>query len=129
MNIVRDLEYFKPMQKDGYVEVVLPVAIKIFKACLRLNIYETENGYVISDDGEMNINCENFKEKIIYVEINQNEQNVLSVLKENGKLTLEEVSDKIGRSLRTVKSIIKSLIEKKKIERVGSKKSGYWKVL
>jgi predicted HTH transcriptional regulator len=39
------------------------------------------------------------------------------------------VSVKIGKSLRTVKSIIKSLIEKKMIERVGSKKSGYWKVL
>ena len=51
MNIIRDLEYFKPVEKDGYVEVVLPVAIKIFKACLRLRIYKTENGYAISDDG------------------------------------------------------------------------------
>ena len=51
MNIIRDLEYFKPVQKENYVEVVIPVDIKIFKACLRLRIYRTEHGYVISDDG------------------------------------------------------------------------------
>ena len=62
-------------------------------------------------------------------ELSENERNVLNVLKENGKLTLEEVSVKIGKSLRTVKSIIKSLVENRMIERVESKKSGYWKVL
>ena len=62
-------------------------------------------------------------------ELSENERNVLNVLKENGKLTLEEVRVKIGKSLRTVKSVIKSLTMKNLIERVGSKKSGYWKVL
>lgn len=51
MNIIKELEYFKPIQKENYVEVIIPVAIKIFKACLRLRIYNKENGYVISDDG------------------------------------------------------------------------------
>ena len=51
MNIMKDLDYFKPVQKDGYVEFVLPIDIKMFKACLRLHIYNTENGYAISDDG------------------------------------------------------------------------------
>ena len=78
---------------------------------------------------EMNVNCQEVQEKLVSNELSENEQNVLNVLKENGKLTLEQVSVKIGKSLRTVKSIIKSLIEKKMIERVGSKKSGYWKVL
>ena len=51
MNIIKDLEYFKPLEKESYVEVILPVAIRMFKACLRLRIYNTEKGYVISDDG------------------------------------------------------------------------------
>lgn len=78
---------------------------------------------------EMNINYKNVNEKIMANEISENEQNVLNALKENGKLTLDEVAVKIGKSLRTIKSIIKSLTAKKLIERVGSKKSGYWKVL
>lgn len=69
-----------------------------------------------------------YEEKTINCELSENEQNVLNILKENGKITLEEVSTKIGKSLRTVKMIVKNLIEKKKIERVGSKKSGYWNV-
>ena len=78
---------------------------------------------------EMNISYQKVQEKYAHNELSENEQNVLNLLKESGKLTLEEVSVKIGKSLRTIKSIIKSLIEKKTIERVGSKKSGYWKVL
>ncbi len=78
---------------------------------------------------KMNISYKNIEEKDESIEINQNEKDILNILKENAKLTLEEVSVKIGKSLRTVKSIIKSLTIKKKIERVGSKKSGYWKVL
>ena len=78
---------------------------------------------------EMNVNYQEVQEKLVSNELSENERNVLNVLKENGKLTLEEVSVKIGKSLRTVKSVIKILIEKELIERVGSKKSGYWKVL
>ena len=77
----------------------------------------------------MNVTCQEVEEKLVLSELSANEQNALKEFKKNGKLTLEEVSVKIGKSLRTVKSIIKSLIEKELIERVGSKKSGYWKVL
>lgn len=69
-----------------------------------------------------------YEEKTINCELSENEQNVLNILKENGKITLEEVSTMLAKSLRTVKMIVKNLIEKKKIERVGSKKSGYWNV-
>ena len=80
----------------------------------------------------MNVTCQEVQDELVPNELSENEinvLNVLNVLKENGKLTLEEVSAKIGKSLRTVKSVIKSLTIKKLIERVGSKKSGYWKVL
>jgi len=78
---------------------------------------------------EMNVSYQGVQEKLVSNELSENERNVLNVLKENGKLTLEEVRVKIGKSLRTVKSVIKSLTMKNLIERVGSKKSGYWKVL
>ena len=52
MNIMRDLEYFKPVQKDGYIEMKMPVAMKIYKSLLTLQISEVEDGYLISDDGD-----------------------------------------------------------------------------
>lgn len=78
---------------------------------------------------EMNVDYGNVKQVITNNELTENEVKIIELFNENGKITLEEVSVKLGRSLRTVKSIVKSLIEKKKVERVGSKKDGYWKVL
>jgi DNA-binding Lrp family transcriptional regulator len=44
-------------------------------------------------------------------------------------ITLAEISDKIGKSLRTVKITMKKLQENGIVERVGGKKTGNWKVL
>ena len=73
MNIIRDLEYFKPVEKESYVEVILPVAIRMFKACLRLRIYNTEKGYVISDDG------------YTFYERNEDSEYYYNLFKENNK--------------------------------------------
>ena len=51
MDIIKDLKYFAPVERDGYVELKLPVAIRMFKSCLLLRIRLTEDGYEISDDG------------------------------------------------------------------------------
>ena len=51
MNILKELKYFEPAEKDGYIELKLPVAIKFFKSCLLLRIREVEGGYIIEDDG------------------------------------------------------------------------------
>lgn len=53
----------------------------------------------------------------------------MEILKENPNITLQELADKIGKSLRTVKTSIKVLQENDKIERVGGKKDGSWRVL
>ncbi len=55
------------------------------------------------------------------------EEKVLNILNEFPNITLQEVADKIGKSLRTVKILIKSLQEKGRLKRVGGKKNGYWK--
>ena len=56
-NILRQLRYFSPSEKEGYIELIIPVVIKIYKACLRLRIYKTETGYVISDEGDTFYDC------------------------------------------------------------------------
>lgn len=53
---------------------------------------------------------------------------VLEILKENSSITLEEVAVKIGKSVRTIKVIVKKLQDNGKLERIGGKKTGQWKV-
>ena len=59
---------------------------------------------------------------------NKSAQKVLMLLYENGHLTREELSERTGLSLGGIKKIINSLRERGLIERVGSNKTGYWKV-
>ena len=59
---------------------------------------------------------------------NKSAQKVMLLLNENGHLTREELAERIGLSLGGIKKIINSLRENGFIERVGSNKTGYWKV-
>jgi DNA-binding Lrp family transcriptional regulator len=60
--------------------------------------------------------------------ISDREKMVIDLIKANPQITLAQISDKIGRSLRTVNNTIKALQEKGIIERVGGKKNGRWQV-
>ena len=59
---------------------------------------------------------------------NKSAQKVLLLLYENGHLTRDELSERTGLSLGGIKKIINSLRESGLITRVGSNKTGYWKV-
>ncbi|MBE7082476.1 MAG: winged helix-turn-helix transcriptional regulator [Clostridiales bacterium] len=59
---------------------------------------------------------------------NQNDT-VFSLIKQNNKITANEISVKLGKSLATIKRKIKDLKERKVIERIGSDKAGSWKIL
>ncbi len=59
---------------------------------------------------------------------NQNDT-VFSLLKQNSKITANEIAIKLGKSLATIKRKIKDLKDRKIIDRIGSDKTGYWKVL
>ena len=84
--------------------------------------------------GEENI-LSNREMHIAYKEVEEKtdvkanrEKEILEILRENPKITLEEVSEKIGKSLRTVKTAIKALQERGTIERTDGKKNGSWKI-
>ena len=62
-------------------------------------------------------------------ELSTHETFVLNILKENPKIKTVELSEKLGVSLRTIKSILKRLVDKKVIARINGKKLGYWKCL
>jgi ATP-dependent DNA helicase RecG len=55
------------------------------------------------------------------------ETEIFRLLKNNKNLTVSEIVDICGKSVRTVNRAIASLKSKKLIERIGSNKTGYWK--
>ena len=61
--------------------------------------------------------------------VTDREKMIIDLVKENPKITLVEISEKIDKSLRTVNNTMKTMQENGIIERVGSKKNGTWKVL
>ncbi|MGC4128459.1 MAG: Fic family protein [Bergeyella sp.] len=54
---------------------------------------------------------------------------VFSLIKQKKDITATEIGERLGVSLSTVKRKIKELKEQKIIERVGSDKTGYWKII
>ena len=54
---------------------------------------------------------------------------VFSMIKQNNKITANEISERLKMSLSTVRRKIKELRNNGKIERVGSDKTGYWKII
>ena len=54
---------------------------------------------------------------------------ILNELKNKNNITQKELSEKTGMSLRTLKRNIDMLKKDGYIIRVGSKKTGYWRIL
>jgi fido (protein-threonine AMPylation protein)/predicted transcriptional regulator len=54
---------------------------------------------------------------------------VFDLIKQNNKITATEISERLNISLSTAKRKIKELKGQGKIERIGSDKTGYWKII
>jgi fido (protein-threonine AMPylation protein) len=62
------------------------------------------------------------------VKVSATQKAVLELLSGNGKLTAEEIANDIGKDITTIKRAIRALKEKDLLQRIGSDKTGYWKV-
>ena len=60
------------------------------------------------------------------LQLTKNQKAVYEILTEDGKKSLQEVADEAGISLAGVKKICLKLQEYGVLERVGSKKDGFW---
>ena len=60
--------------------------------------------------------------------LSTDEADVLAWLRENPQRTLKELTELSGKSQRSIDRIVASLRNKRLLERIGSKKTGYWKV-
>jgi predicted HTH transcriptional regulator len=63
------------------------------------------------------------------VKLSISEQTVLELISNNPDITKEDISKKTNKSLSSVKRWLVSLKESGYIERVGSDKTGYWKII
>ena len=61
--------------------------------------------------------------------LNKTEKRVIEILIENSSVTSVELAEQIGVTKRTIERTFKTLQEKKRIERVGSKRDGNWIVV
>ncbi len=78
----------------------------------------------ILSNREMHIDYKEIKED--KKEKTNREELIVKILKANPNITLQEVADKIGKSLRTVKLSVKALQESGVISRAGGKRNGSW---
>ena len=60
--------------------------------------------------------------------VTENERAVILLLEEDPGYTMQQLAERLSVSRKTVASRLKKLKEKGVIERVGSDRSGYWKV-
>ena len=56
------------------------------------------------------------------------ETRIISLIANNPKIKTEEMAIELGVSLRTVKSLIATLVKNNRIKRLGGKKLGYWEI-
>jgi Predicted transcriptional regulator containing an HTH domain and an uncharacterized domain shared with the mammalian protein Schlafen len=61
--------------------------------------------------------------------VNSRNDTVFSLIQQNKNITAVEISERLELSPNTVKRKIKKLKEQGIIERVGSDKTGYWKII
>lgn len=57
------------------------------------------------------------------------EHRVIKLMKENPKISVNQLADTIGVSVRTIKTVIATLTKENRIKRINGKRFGYWEIL
>ena len=104
---------------------------RIIRECQEYGIPEPE---LIDFDGDFRINM--YRQPllsqagtigtIIGIKVTSPEERVLTIMKQNAKVTQKELQKELGVSLRTVKRMIAELQDKGYIVRSGNNRSGEW---
>lgn len=92
---------------ETYINVIIPFNKKVLQA----SSYGKNDG------------------KNLSVELNDNEKRILLELINNPSIPYDTLVVELGISRRTVSRVFASLVEKGYIERIGTNKKGYWKVI
>ena len=80
-----------------------------------------------NDEDDLNISLEKPTDKKGNSKKNKRHQAIVSLIRKNSRITMEEMADKLGVNARTIHRDIEEL--KQIVEHVGPTKAGYWKLL
>jgi len=108
---------------------MLNLKLKIFKIIIDLIFvsYITKNLYLPLNE---NYSLKNREMHVQYADtVKPGNDTVFSLIQQDKNITAIEISERLNLSLSTVKRKIKSLKEQGIIERIGSDKTGYWKII
>lgn len=94
---------------DSYINVIIP---------FNKNVMETMH-QVVKNDGKNLVNDE----------LTENERRILLELINNPSVPYDQLVSDLKISRRTVSRVFVSLVEKGYIERIGTNKKGYWKII
>ena len=127
-SMVRNPSILKTLFLSDDVESYSSGFKRVYNECKNQNV---GTDYEIYRDGftfifKRNV-INNVVNDVVNNKLTEDEQLVFNLLKKNCKLTSKVLSESINKSERTVQRILKSLKDKKIIERIGDTK-GYWKV-
>lgn len=98
---------------DSYINVIIP---------FNKNVMETMN-QIGKNDGK------NDGKNLINEELTENEKRILLELINNPSVPYDQLVIDLKISRRTVSRVFVSLVEKGYIERIGTNKKGYWKII
>lgn len=62
------------------------------------------------------------------IKLNNNQLKIIKLIKENPKITRNELANKLNITPDGIKYNLRKLINKDIIERIGPKNGGYWKI-
>lgn len=95
--------------------------------------YELKNRYMHIDYQSQSANCKLSKCQNDTLDgtlkISLNELALLKMIKKNPSITQNELAEKMGKSVRTIKREMNELKEKGYIQRLNGKRNGKWEVL
>ena len=92
-----------------------------------LNLIHRENN--VLKNREMHIHYISPVDDTVNTQNDTVNDTVFYLIKQNNKITANEISERLNISLSTAKRKIKELKEKGMIERTGSDKTGFWKII
>ena len=68
------------------------------------------------------------KDVTVSVTVNDTQKKILNIMREQPRITYDELAEMVNKSRRTVIRQVKNLREKGLVQRIGSDKSGHWEI-
>lgn len=129
---IRNIQIASVLYKYGYIEAFGTGFDRTFTLCSQSNI---EYNYMNDEFGftfifeRPQINQNDRINDIINDRINELDNTILKLIASNKYITTSEVSLSTNKSIATIQRHFESLMKKGFIQRIGSRKSGYWEIL